>query len=67
MLFDLSHEKMVFIGFMFVLMDEIYLIHHFVLLWVMLMLIQEEYLLQGKVYTKENLVKKNNQKKKQRK
>jgi hypothetical protein len=58
MLFDLSHEKTEFIGYMFVLMDEIYLIHHFGLLLVMLMLIQEEYLLPVTVYIKEKLVKK---------
>jgi hypothetical protein len=59
MLFDLSHEKMVFIGYMFALMDVIYLIHHFVLLLVMLMLIPAEYLLQALVYIKEKLVKTN--------
>lgn len=56
MRFDLFREKMVFIGFMFVSMDEIFLIHRFEWLLVMLMLIQVESLLQALVYTKETLV-----------
>ncbi len=61
MLFDLSHEKMVFIGFMFVLTDVIFLIHRFVLLSVMLMLIQAEFLLQALVYIKEKAVRRHTQ------
>jgi hypothetical protein len=58
MLFDLYPKKMAFIWYMFVLMDVIYLIHHFVLLLDKSMLIQAEYVLRALVYFKEKLVKK---------